>query len=99
MLAITASNPISKGILAGTDCRWDTIAASVDCRTRQERGLEPITPGMIVQITLKCHFTVKMGYCLVVSWCTYIRPFHQLEDHGGVRSKELSPFVGPKSKT
>ena len=45
MLAITASNPISKGILAATDCRWDTIAASVDCRTRQERGLEPITPG------------------------------------------------------
>merc|ERR1719273_2772911 len=44
MLAITASNPISKGILAATDCRWDTIAASVDCRTRQERGLEPITP-------------------------------------------------------
>ena len=43
MLAITASNPISKGILAGTDCRWDTIAASVDCRTRQERGLEPVT--------------------------------------------------------
>ena len=38
-----ASNSISKGILAGTDCRWDTIAASVDCRTRQERGLEPVT--------------------------------------------------------
>ena len=34
MLAITASNPISRGFLAATDCRWDTIAASVDCRTR-----------------------------------------------------------------
>jgi len=45
MLAITASNPISKGILAATDCRWDTIAASVDCRTRQERGQEPISDG------------------------------------------------------
>jgi hypothetical protein len=28
----------------------------------------------------------------------YIRPFHYPEDHGGVKSKELSPFVGPKSK-
>ena len=44
MLAITASNPISRGILAATDCRWDSIAASVDCRTRQERGLEPVIP-------------------------------------------------------
>ena len=28
----------------------------------------------------------------------YIRPFHYPEDHGGVKPKELSPFVGPKSK-
>ena len=43
MLAITAANPISRGFLAATDCRWDTISASVDCRTRAERGLEPMT--------------------------------------------------------
>lgn len=42
MLALTASNPVSRGYLADTDCRWNTIAASVDCRTRQERGLEPV---------------------------------------------------------
>ena len=24
------------------DCRWSIIAASVDCRTREERGLEPL---------------------------------------------------------
>ena len=43
MLAITASNPILRGYLANTDCRWDIIAASVDCRTRQERGIETPT--------------------------------------------------------
>ena len=35
MLALTASNPILRGYLVDTDCRWDVIAASVDCRTRQ----------------------------------------------------------------
>jgi glutamate--cysteine ligase catalytic subunit len=38
MLALTASTPILKGQLANTDARWDVIAASVDCRTPQERG-------------------------------------------------------------
>ena len=28
----------------------------------------------------------------------FIRLFHYPEDHGGVKPKELSPFVGPKSK-
>ena len=42
MLAFTASNPVLRGMLAATDCRWDIIAASVDCRTRPERGLEPL---------------------------------------------------------
>jgi len=27
-----------------------------------------------------------------------VRPFHYPEDHGGVKPKELSPFVGPKSE-
>ena len=27
----------------------------------------------------------------------YFWPFHYPEDHGGVKPKELSPFVGPKS--
>lgn len=42
MLAFTASNPVLRGMLAATDCRWDIIEASVDCRTRPERGLEPL---------------------------------------------------------
>ena len=28
----------------------------------------------------------------------YVRPFHYLEDHGGVKPKELSPYDGPKFK-
>ena len=33
-------------------------------------------------------------------WFIYLhnRPFHYPEDYGGVKSKELSSFVGPKSK-
>ena len=36
----------------------------------------------------------KKGY----TYYMYVRPFHYPEDHGGVKPKELSPFVGPKSK-
>lgn len=37
-LALTAATPIHQGRLAGTDARWNTIAASVDDRTPEERG-------------------------------------------------------------
>lgn len=43
MLALTAASPLFRGYIADTDCRWNVIANSVDCRTRQERGLEPLT--------------------------------------------------------
>ncbi|EGR31102.1 hypothetical protein IMG5_117750 [Ichthyophthirius multifiliis] len=36
-LALTAGSPIFKGKLANVDTRWDIIAASVDCRTPEER--------------------------------------------------------------
>ena len=42
MLALSASTPIFKGQLAGTDTRWDVISQSVDDRTVFERG-EPCT--------------------------------------------------------
>ncbi|XP_063851071.1 glutamate--cysteine ligase catalytic subunit-like [Scylla paramamosain] len=42
MLALTAASPLYRGYLADVDCRWDVIAASVDCRTREEKGLEPL---------------------------------------------------------
>jgi len=34
---------VHRGFLADTDCRWNIISEAVDCRTRQERGLEPLT--------------------------------------------------------
>ncbi|XP_013193131.1 glutamate--cysteine ligase isoform X1 [Amyelois transitella] len=42
MLALSAATPIYRGYLTDVDCRWNVIAASVDCRTREERGLEPL---------------------------------------------------------
>ena len=38
-MALTAASPIHRGLLADTDCRWNVISASVDDRTREERGL------------------------------------------------------------
>ncbi|KAI9206510.1 glutamate-cysteine ligase-domain-containing protein [Polychytrium aggregatum] len=41
MLALSAAAPIFRGYLADVDCRWNVIAASVDDRTKEERGEEP----------------------------------------------------------
>ena len=40
MMALTGNTPVWRGYLADTDTRWDVIAASVDCRTPIERGME-----------------------------------------------------------
>lgn len=42
LLALSASSPIYRGYLSDVDCRWNIIAASVDDRTREERGLLPL---------------------------------------------------------
>ncbi|XP_045541951.1 glutamate--cysteine ligase catalytic subunit isoform X2 [Papilio machaon] len=42
MLALSAASPIYRGFLTDVDCRWNVISASVDCRTREERGIEPL---------------------------------------------------------
>ncbi|XP_059154932.1 glutamate--cysteine ligase catalytic subunit-like [Physella acuta] len=42
MLALSASSPIYRGYLSDIDTRWPVIAASVDDRTKEERGLEPL---------------------------------------------------------
>ncbi|KDQ57449.1 hypothetical protein JAAARDRAFT_35163 [Jaapia argillacea MUCL 33604] len=42
MLALTASSPLWRGYIADVDCRWNVIAASVDDRTEEERGLKPL---------------------------------------------------------
>lgn len=42
MLALTAASPVYRGYLTESDCRWNVISSSVDCRTDEERGLEPL---------------------------------------------------------
>ncbi|WWD18775.1 hypothetical protein CI109_103230 [Kwoniella shandongensis] len=42
MLALTAASPAFRGQLADVDARWNVIAASVDDRTEEERGLKPL---------------------------------------------------------
>ncbi|XP_041360661.1 glutamate--cysteine ligase catalytic subunit-like isoform X2 [Gigantopelta aegis] len=44
-LALSAASPVYRGYLADIDSRWTVIAQSVDDRTPQERGLEPLEPG------------------------------------------------------
>lgn len=42
MLALTAAAPIFRGHLGDLDVRWSVISASVDDRTSEERGEEPL---------------------------------------------------------
>lgn len=42
MLALTAASPVYRGYLTESDCRWNVISSSVDCRTEEERGLVPL---------------------------------------------------------
>lgn len=41
-LALSASAPFYRGYIVDTDARWSVIAGSVDDRTREERGIEPL---------------------------------------------------------
>ncbi|XP_030382175.1 glutamate--cysteine ligase [Scaptodrosophila lebanonensis] len=42
MLALSAASPIYRGYLTESDCRWNVISSSVDCRNEEERGLLPL---------------------------------------------------------
>ncbi|KAK3088140.1 hypothetical protein FSP39_015291 [Pinctada imbricata] len=42
MLALSAASPIYRGRLADIDARWSVISQSVDDRTKEERGIEPL---------------------------------------------------------
>jgi len=57
LLALTAASPVFRGYLTEVDCRWDVISRSVDCRTRQERGLEPLTTDKFVIPNSRYHST------------------------------------------
>ncbi|KAK9458272.1 glutamate-cysteine ligase-domain-containing protein [Dipodascopsis uninucleata] len=41
-LALTAASPAWRGYLSDQDCRWNVIAGSVDDRTPEELGLQPL---------------------------------------------------------
>lgn len=43
MLALSAASPAYRGYLTESDCRWNVISASVDCRTAEERGERPLS--------------------------------------------------------
>lgn len=48
-MALSAASPFYRGYVSDIDCRWGVISASVDDRTREERGLEV---GMLFLISL-----------------------------------------------
>ncbi|KQL60158.1 glutamate--cysteine ligase catalytic subunit isoform X2 [Amazona aestiva] len=41
-MALSAASPFYRGYVSDIDCRWGVISASVDDRTREERGVEPL---------------------------------------------------------
>ncbi|KAM4679809.1 glutamate--cysteine ligase catalytic subunit isoform 1-T1 [Amazona ochrocephala] len=42
VMALSAASPFYRGYVSDIDCRWGVISASVDDRTREERGVEPL---------------------------------------------------------
>uniref|UniRef100_A0A673M6T9 Glutamate--cysteine ligase n=1 Tax=Sinocyclocheilus rhinocerous TaxID=307959 RepID=A0A673M6T9_9TELE len=42
VMALSAASPFYRGFVSDIDCRWGVISASVDDRTPEERGLEPL---------------------------------------------------------
>lgn len=42
LMALSAASPIHRGYITDRDCRWSVIAASVDDRTKEELGEEPL---------------------------------------------------------
>uniref|UniRef100_A0A671L078 Glutamate--cysteine ligase n=1 Tax=Sinocyclocheilus anshuiensis TaxID=1608454 RepID=A0A671L078_9TELE len=42
VMALSAASPVYRGFVSDIDCRWGVISASVDDRTPEERGLEPL---------------------------------------------------------
>uniref|UniRef100_A0A915D7R7 Glutamate--cysteine ligase n=1 Tax=Ditylenchus dipsaci TaxID=166011 RepID=A0A915D7R7_9BILA len=48
LVALSAATPIFRSYLADVDSRWNIISRSVDDRTREERGLEPLKNNKFV---------------------------------------------------
>ena len=45
-MALSAASPIHRGYLSDRDCRWQVVSQSVDDRTKQESGEEPLSNGI-----------------------------------------------------
>lgn len=58
-MALSAASPFYRGYVSDIDCRWGVISASVDDRTREERGLEVGTLFLSSLLNLQ----VKRGAC------------------------------------
>jgi glutamate--cysteine ligase catalytic subunit len=48
LVALSAATPIYRSLLSDVDSRWNIISASVDDRTPEERGLEPLKNNQFV---------------------------------------------------
>ena len=66
-MALSAAGPIYRGYLTDIDTRWYVIAASVDDRTREERGLEVRNHGNLpkVYVNYPAQRSLEVGYYLV----------------------------------
>jgi len=60
-LALSAASPIYRGFLADTDCRWNVISASVDDRTREERGID-VSVVLLSFLLLFCRFLFEFRW-------------------------------------
>lgn len=54
-MALSAASPFYRGYVSDIDCRWGVISASVDDRTREERGLEVRNDFFLTLIDLLYH--------------------------------------------
>lgn len=59
-MALSAASPFYRGYVSDIDCRWGVISASVDDRTREERGLE------VSDLGSRCPF-----FCCVLALCFF----------------------------
>lgn len=61
-MALSAASPFYRGFVSDIDCRWGVISASVDDRTREERGLE-VRTGSYASFNLHTNKTKVLWPC------------------------------------
>ncbi|XP_054157721.1 glutamate--cysteine ligase catalytic subunit-like [Oppia nitens] len=61
-MALSAASPIHRGYLVDRDCRWGIISASVDDRTKEELGEEPLNHNMF-RITKSRYDSIDSYLC------------------------------------